>query len=106
MTIDTGGDFEKERDLDGGFLKADEHWNHCKAWQRWTCWDNDDYDHHDLAMTFLTLSDDDDEYCDDAGDDDNDNYDVLKWILSATMILMHSLATGLLKLHHLDAAHQ
>ena len=40
--------------------------------------DNDDYDHHDLAMTFLTLSDDDDEYCDDAGDDDNDNYDVLK----------------------------
>ena len=29
-------------------------------------------------MTFLTLSDDDGEYCDDAGDDDNDNYDVLK----------------------------
>ena len=31
MTIDTGGDFEKERDHDGGFLKADEHRNHCKA---------------------------------------------------------------------------
>ena len=31
MTIDTGGDFGNERDLDGGFLKADEHRNHCKA---------------------------------------------------------------------------